>query len=400
MNRMRRIGLVVLAITVATTLHAREFRFQYAEGEQYRILSTVDEEVYVNGVFSHRADILNRIAITVSGVENRRGSIEAEFETSERSVGQTGAYEWAESYESRFSRGPLGKFEIDEQYFMPVVRNVPLFPERDLEPGSTWAAEGEEVHDFRANFGVPAAYRFPVQVSYTYLGTEERNDRVYDKISIEYTVFHKAEPKYGINLYPVRIAGYSSQILYWDNRVGRPVSYEEEFDFVFTLSTGDTVEYIGTAEAEVVEATRMNRVEIADEIRRKIEDKKLPDTEVTVDEEGVTVSLQNIRFMPDSAELLTSEKKKLDAIAEILSEYPDRDILISGHTALAGTAAGRQRLSEERAGSVAEYLLSIGARTRDRIITRGMGARKPIADNNTEEGMRKNRRVEITIREN
>ncbi len=384
----------------AAVLQAKELRFQYAEGEQYRILSNVDEEVYVNGVFSHRADILNRIAISVTSVEDRKGMIEAQFETSERSFGQTGAYEWAESYESKFIRGPLGKYEIEDRYFMPVVRDVPRFPDRDLEPGATWSSDGEEVHDFRANFGVPKAYRFPIRVNYTYLGTEERDDRVYDKISIEYTVFHKAEPQFGIDLYPVRIAGYSSQVLLWDNHVGRPVSYEEEFDFVFTLSSGDSVEYIGTAEAEVVEATRMDRVEVADEIRRKIEDKKLPDTEVTVDEEGVTVSLQNIRFRPDSAELLTSEKKKIDAIAEILAEYPERDILITGHTALAGTAAGRQRLSEERAGAVAEYLLTIGARTEDRIITRGMGARDPIADNGTEEGMRKNRRVEITIREN
>ena len=122
--------------------------------------------------------------------------------------------------------------------------------------------------------------------------------------------------------------------------------------------------------------------------------------EVTVSEEGITVSLQNVQFLPDSAILRDSEREKLDFIAEILGRYPARDILVTGHTALAGTAEGRQWLSEERARVVGEYLLSTGMRRADQIVTRGVGAREPLADNTTEAGMRKNRRVEITILEN
>ena len=81
-------------------------------------------------------------------------------------------------------------------------------------------------------------------------------------------------------------------------------------------------------------------------------------------------------------------------------QYPERDILITGYTALAGTEEGRQRLSEERAAAVGQYLLDLGARSRDHMVYRGMGAKDPIADNSTPEGMRKNRRVEITIMEN
>jgi outer membrane protein OmpA-like peptidoglycan-associated protein len=112
------------------------------------------------------------------------------------------------------------------------------------------------------------------------------------------------------------------------------------------------------------------------------------------------VSLQNVQFLPDSAILQTSEKKKLDAIAEILKRYPDRDLLITGHTALAGTETGRQKLSEARAAAVGNYLLQNRVRQEDQIVIRGMGAREPIADNRSEEGMRQNRRVEITILEN
>jgi outer membrane protein OmpA-like peptidoglycan-associated protein len=98
--------------------------------------------------------------------------------------------------------------------------------------------------------------------------------------------------------------------------------------------------------------------------------------------------------------LRPSEQEKLDRIGEILRQYPDRDILITGHTALAGTAEGRQQLSEQRAASVGQYLLETDVRDPSRLLYRGVGAREPIADNATDEGMRRNRRVEITLLEN
>jgi outer membrane protein OmpA-like peptidoglycan-associated protein len=150
----------------------------------------------------------------------------------------------------------------------------------------------------------------------------------------------------------------------------------------------------------VIEATRMDRSDLAEEMRDEIEKSQIADTEVRVTDEGVTVSLQNIQFLPDSAVLQTTEKKKLEVIAGVLSRYPEHDILVTGHTALAGTEAGRQQLSEERARAVGGYLLQLGVRSAEQIVTRGVGAREPIAENTTEEGRRKNRRVEITILEN
>jgi outer membrane protein OmpA-like peptidoglycan-associated protein len=74
--------------------------------------------------------------------------------------------------------------------------------------------------------------------------------------------------------------------------------------------------------------------------------------------------------------------------------------MVSGHTALAGTREGRMKLSVERANTVTDYLLSQNVRSADRVVIRGFGAERPISDNLTEEGMRRNRRVEITILEN
>ena len=89
----------------------------------------------------------------------------------------------------------------------------------------------------------------------------------------------------------------------------------------------------------------------------------------------------------------------MSIIAEVLKDLPDYDVLITGHTAMAGTEAGRQQLSEERARVVGNYLLDIGAKREDQIVTPGEAGRKPIADNRTNDGMKRNRRVEITILE-
>jgi formylglycine-generating enzyme required for sulfatase activity len=115
---------------------------------------------------------------------------------------------------------------------------------------------------------------------------------------------------------------------------------------------------------------------------------------------GATVSFDNIQFQADTAIMLPGEQEKLDRIVDILRRYQDRDILVSGHTALAGTAGGRKQLSEERAAVVANYIISQNACPPERVIVRGLGADRPLGDNSTPEGMRINRRVEITILEN
>jgi outer membrane protein OmpA-like peptidoglycan-associated protein len=75
--------------------------------------------------------------------------------------------------------------------------------------------------------------------------------------------------------------------------------------------------------------------------------------------------------------------------------------MVGGHTAHSGgTENSRQQLSRERASAVASYLIERGIRTPDRVMSRGYGSQIPVADNGTEAGRKKNRRVEIIILEN
>ncbi len=375
--------------------------YRYRAGEKYRIVSEVEEDVFINGNHSHSSKLLNRIAVEVLETKEESGLLYGLFETSEKSVGRYSTYELTENYESLFWRDSAGVYTVDRKYYMPVVRDVPVFPERDLKPGDTWSAEGHEVHDFRESFRLKEPYTFPITVSYQYLGKDETGK--YDLISIKYNVFHKSvfssQPDPGA-LYPVRISGFSNQVLKWDNKAGRPFSYSEEFDLLLDLSSGDRVEYTGIAKAEVIESEEFDRERVAREMRENLDNSGFSDVTVENVDEGIKITIDNIQFQADSSELSDEELRKIEKIGEILSKNPDQDILVTGHTALAGTAEGRKTLSIQRAKAVAEYLLELGARTEKQIRIQGKGSDEPVAENATEEGRSKNRRVEITILEN
>jgi outer membrane protein OmpA-like peptidoglycan-associated protein len=398
---------VFFILFLPVTGGAEEFRYIHRAGDSYRILSVVNEDVYLDRRLSHRAEILNRVAVTVLSEKEGTGRHDALFQTSERAVRPDdgeGVFQWEREYQSVFDRDSLGRLTIDDRYFMPVVRNVPVFPGGDLEPGDTWRADGSETHDFRDAFGITEPYRIFFTADYTYLGNRVWEGREYPAFSVSYRI-DDSPPAVRGRFWPRRIAGACDQILYWDRELGQSRAYEETFRMIFELSDGvhpeeTRIEYRGTAYAEILESPRMDKDRIAGDIKQELETLGLGDAGVRVDTEGVTISLEAIRFEADSTRLLPSEQAKLDRIGEILARYGDRDILVAGHTALAGSAEGRRELSAGRAAAVASYLIGKGIRSGERVVVRGYGAERPVADNATAEGMERNRRVEITILEN
>jgi outer membrane protein OmpA-like peptidoglycan-associated protein len=138
---------------------------------------------------------------------------------------------------------------------------------------------------------------------------------------------------------------------------------------------------------------------LAEEITAQLETLEIEDASVTITEEGIAITLSNIQFLANSAEIPENEMYVIGEIARILENIPARRIMVSGHTALAGTEQDRLRTSLERAQAVADYFIEQGTRTLDEIVVEGFGSQRPIADNNTQQGMAINRRVEILILE-
>ncbi len=100
---------------------------------------------------------------------------------------------------------------------------------------------------------------------------------------------------------------------------------------------------------------------------------------------------------PTAVELTAELRQYLDALAEYLRANPGAEVRIIGHTdEFGGTLEETQRISEQRAQQVVEYLVRRGI-SRSRLLASGVGARQPIADNRTPEGRLRNRRVEIIV---
>ncbi len=396
----RSVALVFLTLFVTQILASEEFRYRHVAGDKYRVVARVSEDVYVNGRYSHTAEILNKVAVEVLEVRGTTGLLACTFQISEKDYGRRATFGLTGDYQSLFWCDEFGRFDIDPAYFMPMVRDVPLFPEDDLAAGDTWMGRGNEVHDFRSNFKIMQPYHIPLIVHYEYIGNLQEERSALAQIKIDYTVFHRVKLERTEGLMPTKIMGQSDQMYLWDIEAGKPHSYQETFNYVFHLASGDIVEYEGSASAELIDSRELDREKAVAEIQQEMEEQGIEDASVAVADEGITITLENIAFPPDSARLLSAEKQKLDLIGEILTRFPDRDILIVGHTARVGSEESCQLLSEQRAKAVGDYLLSIDVRDENQMVFSGRGSRQPLADNSSEEGRQKNRRVQITILEN
>ncbi len=113
-------------------------------------------------------------------------------------------------------------------------------------------------------------------------------------------------------------------------------------------------------------------------------------------EKGATFVLKSVLFKTGSNELDESSKKDLDRLADFMKKNPTVTGEISGHTDNEGDAKKNQKISEERAKVVTQYLEKAGIST-DKLTEVGLGDKQPKASNDTKEGKAQNRRIEFKI---
>ncbi len=115
------------------------------------------------------------------------------------------------------------------------------------------------------------------------------------------------------------------------------------------------------------------------------------------DRDILTAAMRNVQFATNSANLLPASHAVLDQIAALMERYPEYQLIISGHTDSVGDDKFNLDLSKRRAKACYDYLTSKGVDPA-RMSHDGYGETRPIADNNTEAGRAKNRRVEFELR--
>ena len=113
-------------------------------------------------------------------------------------------------------------------------------------------------------------------------------------------------------------------------------------------------------------------------------------------ETGATTTLNNVFFGVDSDVLDERSDAEISEVSQFLKSNPDVRIMIEGHTHDSGSKEYNLGLSQSRAKAVVELLISKGI-DNGRISARGFGLQMPLADNSTEAGRSRNRRIEFRI---
>lgn len=137
--------------------------------------------------------------------------------------------------------------------------------------------------------------------------------------------------------------------------------------------------------------------------QKKLEDDlnslNISDITIRSSKEGLIIGMENIQFKPNSAELMETEKQKIEKVSELLSTFRNK-LLVIGYCAETGDDDNNLRISAERAGVVGDYLVKLKVRAPEDITVIGRGALNPLASNDTDTGRSNNRRVEITVLDN
>lgn len=174
--------------------------------------------------------------------------------------------------------------------------------------------------------------------------------------------------------------------------VGELRSDAESGEFFITLPLGKNYGYYADKEGYYPVARSIDLRDTENGVDIEVNIVLTPIEQIA--EEGASIRLNNIFFDVNKATLKEESKAELDRFAKLLERFPNGRIEISGHTDSTASASYNKDLSQRRAQSVVDYLVSKGF-SRKNFRAVGYGEEKPVADNGTEVGRALNRRVEF-----
>jgi outer membrane protein OmpA-like peptidoglycan-associated protein len=123
---------------------------------------------------------------------------------------------------------------------------------------------------------------------------------------------------------------------------------------------------------------------------------ELADLQAKQTERGIVLTLGDVLFDTAQATLKPGAGSTLDRLAQFMRDYPDRQVMIEGHTDARGSDDYNRSLSERRADAVRDALVDRNIEVQ-RVRSVGLGEAYPVASNDSDAGMQQNRRVEIVI---
>ncbi len=297
-----------------------------------------------------------------------------------------------ESIESVFSMNDNGEVTMITDNGYPSFRSFPTYINKEMDFGDSWDASGIRVVD-PLNKGIKT--KLPIYVRYTYL-----KDDVFHGEEV-FVLSAKWATRYGNDNIDVdgdkdllKATGSHNSTMYISKKTGYSIVVRDTVDENF-IYPDKTVSFKGTISLFTEYPPEIDEEQIIPLIDRL---KNTDGINFEKTNAGLMMTIENLQFKPDSDVLIDGEEKRIKEIAKILQKVPSSTFLIEGHTAKVDDNTNDMELSKQRARKIVLLLAKEGIPL-EKMISKGRGSSKPIADNNTEEGRKRNRRVEITILE-
>ncbi|SUW04434.1 OmpA family protein [Brachyspira pilosicoli] len=376
---------------------SHKFFWNLKVGERIESVKTADVEYYENGLLKKTYKERNIVDLTVIAIAPKGGyRVSGVFKIFRLYDGNS-VFHLEEEYSSDFIIHTNGKFEVPYNYFMPNVRHIPTFPDKEISLTHSWNSEAMEI--VKVNNAPNLAMALSADYLFANIETNENNDTL---AVIQYHIMtDKDLLQAGLsrNGYPERIYGFNYGTFLWDMNKNIPVSQTERYQILFGY--GKNLSYLSLQYKMNIISTYKIYSTITEEEnelnRKKLEDNLNDDVVVDTVPEGLVIRLGEILFDTDSYTLKEDAKDTVDNIINAIKQtYPDREIIVEGHTDNTGEANYNQALSEKRAKTVADYILP--KLEHDKLSYRGFGDKEPIASNDNPDGRQKNRRVDIIIK--
>jgi outer membrane protein OmpA-like peptidoglycan-associated protein len=134
----------------------------------------------------------------------------------------------------------------------------------------------------------------------------------------------------------------------------------------------------------------------AEQARERLREQLNAVLQTTESARGLIVNMSDVLFDFNKYTLKPEAREKLAKVSGILLAYPNLKLQVEGYTDNIGSDEYNQKLSEERAGGVRDYLVSQSVADAN-VTAMGFGKRDPVADNSTDQGRAQNRRVELVV---
>ncbi|MBW5381938.1 OmpA family protein [Brachyspira pilosicoli] len=376
---------------------SHKFFWNLKVGERIESVKTADVEYYENGLLKKTYKERNIVDLTVIAIAPKGGYRVIGVFKIFRLYDGNSVFHLEEEYSSDFIIHTNGKFEVPYNYFMPNVRHIPTFPDKEISLTHSWNSEAMEI--VKVNNAPNLAMALSADYLFANIETNENNEPL---AVIQYHIMtDKDLLQAGLsrNGYPERIYGFNYGTFLWDMNKNIPVSQTERYQILFGY--GKNLSYLSLQYKMNIISTYKIYSTITEEEneinRKKLEDNLNDDVVVDTVPEGLVIRLGEILFDTDSYTLKEDAKDTVDNIINAIKQtYPDREIIVEGHTDNTGEANYNQALSEKRAKTVADYILP--KLEHDKLSYRGFGDKEPIASNDNPDGRQKNRRVDIIIK--